>query len=128
MKRHKQPALIPKVKPAEFGAEWLRWWKATQPVWRRDSLSQDVPSNEDWKTLKCGGSNGLVLVIMAISWWLSSFSSTSPTDAFWSSVTDVTWVLSQVIEMLSSAGQKRSGEQHVDEDQPKAKRFVSLYL
>lgn len=129
IKRAKQASSVPKVNVAEFATEWRSWWEAMQPVWRHvdgeSSLSRNVPSTEDWDALARGGSNGLFLIIMALSWWLQGFTSTEPTDDFWSAVNDVVWVLEAITYSLPSptAEKKRLGEELIPEE-PKSKRYV----
>lgn len=132
IKRHKQPSSVPKVKVIEFGTEWNSWWRAMQPAWRlgdnRLSLGRNTPSTEDWDALARGGSNGLFLVIMALSWWFKGFAPGNPTAEFWTAVNDVTWVLEGVTSVLSSrpVAQKRSGdEEDILADQPVSKRYVA---
>lgn len=122
------------MKVAEFATEWKSWWEGMQPAWRRGTegspLSRDIPSIEEWDIIARGGSNGLFLVVMALSWWFQGFVSTStePTDDFWAAVSDVAWVLDTITDTLSSVsvGQKRL---RVDEDsasdKPKSKRARS---
>lgn len=133
IKRHKQASSVPKVKVAEFATEWYGWWRAMQPAWRRvdeeQSLSRNIPSTEEWDTLARGGSNGLFLVVMALSWWLQGFTSTEPTDEFWSAVSDVVWVLEAITNVLASPSveKKRQGEEIVSGG-PSSKRYVLLTI
>lgn len=127
MKRHKQQN--PTVNASEFGVAWHVWWKLMQPEWRRRDqdllLNRDVPSGETWEILARGGSNGFFLVVICLSWWFQGFQSTEPTDEFWSSVNDVTWVLNEMTKALPSVsvGQKRPGvEEDAMQEKPRSKR------
>lgn len=130
IKRHKQPTSVPKVKVSEFGTEWNGWWGAMQPLWRHidegSPLSRDAPVTEDWDSLSRGGSTGLFLVVMALSWWFLGYTSAEPTNEFWSAVGDVTWVLETITNVLPihSVGQKRPGEEEdIISNRPGSKRL-----
>ncbi|KAA1480153.1 hypothetical protein DENSPDRAFT_754361, partial [Dentipellis sp. KUC8613] len=59
---------------SSFASAWRAWWRSLQPEWRRDlenewPMSRNVPAEESWSTLKKGGKNGLVTVLIPIAWW-----------------------------------------------------------
>ena len=52
-----------------------------QPEWHKgDSLVKTVPADVNWGLLMCGRSNGLAIVIVALSWWVNT-----PTLLTWTS-------------------------------------------
>lgn len=60
-------------KPSEFGAMWMLWWVKMQPTWcGGKSLIKTLPTEEP---ILHGGSNGLCMVIMALSWWVYAIES-----------------------------------------------------
>ncbi|KAF9779415.1 hypothetical protein BJ322DRAFT_1113226 [Thelephora terrestris] len=51
-----------------FGTEVVSWWGKIQPEWRRSG--QDPPRGSSaWSYVLSGGSKGLFLVLMCLSWW-----------------------------------------------------------
>ena len=59
---------MPVIKAAEFAAEWKEWWNTLQPSWRSDGSNQDCLADADWQVLQKGGSNGIFIIIMCLSW------------------------------------------------------------
>ncbi|KAF8227944.1 hypothetical protein L208DRAFT_1157924, partial [Tricholoma matsutake] len=69
--RRLQADQMPQLKNIkDFGNCWFAWWKAIQPGWRGDELSQLIPSDPSWSQLLCGGVNGFLVVILALAWWM----------------------------------------------------------
>ena len=51
-----------------FGVDVVNWWSNIQPEWRR--FGQDSPQDPSaWSYILSGGSKGLFLVLMCLSWW-----------------------------------------------------------
>jgi len=99
-------SLLPQIeKPSEFGAIWMLWWVKMQPTWRGgESLNKTLPTDANWEPILRGGSNGLSMVVMALSWWIQAIGSIQQQDEKLSTaIHDVTWVLSKLVSMLSSA-------------------------
>jgi hypothetical protein len=123
IKRKKSINLPPPIEnAAEFGATWKQWWTAMQPEWRKgEPLVTTVPADADWTPLIHGGSNGLSLVVVALSWWVSATDvhSVDISDA----IHDVKWVLSELVRRLSSVetpgGSKRRSEASPDRTKSK---------
>ncbi|KAF9782889.1 hypothetical protein BJ322DRAFT_990424, partial [Thelephora terrestris] len=71
------PSQLPIFKSLEsFEKEWVRWWTAAQPDWRKTEdwpLPQEVPQEDvdkpDWDELPNGGKDGLFLIIVTLGWW-----------------------------------------------------------
>ncbi|OBZ68738.1 hypothetical protein A0H81_11112 [Grifola frondosa] len=67
---------VPVIQASEastFGAQWMAWWMAMQPNWRKTtetSLPIPVqPSGGGWGPLRKGGSSGFVLIMVGLAWW-----------------------------------------------------------
>ncbi|KAK0486706.1 hypothetical protein EDD18DRAFT_1082779, partial [Armillaria luteobubalina] len=58
--------------PPSFSTQFLAWWNALQPVWRRSEMG-DLPtanySHSLNKALWKGGQNGLITVLIGLMWW-----------------------------------------------------------
>ncbi|KAF8233549.1 hypothetical protein L208DRAFT_1070299, partial [Tricholoma matsutake] len=82
----------------DFGNHWLAWWKAIQPGWRGDELSQLIPSDPSWSQLLCGAVNGFLVVILALAWWMQGNTSSGDSDLphLKTAVVDVSWTLVQL--------------------------------
>ena len=75
---------------------------AMQLEWcKGDSLVKTVPADVDWGLLMRGGSNGLAIVIVALSWWVNA--TDAPNLDLSSAIDDVNWVLSELVTTLSSS-------------------------
>ena len=124
IKRNKSIEKFPLIEnPSEYGATWKRWWIAIQPEWREgESFVKTVPADADWTNLRCGGSNGLALVVMALSWWVGATG--TPDSDLTAAIDDVKWVVSELVMTLSSTaaatGSKRPSDSSPDE--PRSKR------
>ncbi|KAK0493684.1 hypothetical protein EDD18DRAFT_1053314, partial [Armillaria luteobubalina] len=58
--------------PASFSAEFLAWWNALQPDWRRSETNALPVANYSRslrKALWKGGQNGLLTVLIGLMWW-----------------------------------------------------------
>src|SRR5882757_275973 len=115
MKRKRLPEVCPAIEaPSEFGAMWKQWWARMQPSWRGcESLVRVVPADADWEPILRRGSNGLFLVIMALSWWINSTKGDLDMELR-GAIEDVKWVFSELVAATSAAnsetGQKRDRE------------------
>jgi hypothetical protein len=86
--------------------KWWKWWESLQPgerVRSSDGLSQ--PENVDWsKIAAMYGDNGLMQVIATLQWWGERVEGKrkarieSEWNDWMEAVSDVTWVLEQVLE------------------------------
>ncbi|KAF8805009.1 hypothetical protein BYT27DRAFT_7105558 [Phlegmacium glaucopus] len=59
-----------------FATEWLSWWNAMQPQWRKNSVSDGFPlglevakGKENIQALHKGGPSGLVTILIGLKWW-----------------------------------------------------------
>jgi hypothetical protein len=120
IKRKKAPDLYPDIeRPSEFGAVWKQWWVKMQPPWREcESLIRILPADPDWDPIFRGGSNGLSLVLMSLSWWIHLTKDDKEYNAeLCGAIDDVTWVISELVAELSVAnGMKRTREVETDSE------------
>jgi len=113
----------------DFGNRWLAWWKAIQPGWRGDELSQLVPSDPSWSQLLCGGANGFLVVILALAWWMQGNTSSGGSDLphLKTAVVDVSWTLAQLkiaLDAREDQGKKRGIDNADTEELPATKKYV----
>ena len=74
-----------------------------QPSWRKegDLLVCKTQTGEDWQALRKGGTAGIYIVVMGLSWWIKaqcihdSGIDDSGVDA-WAAVSDILWVIEQM--------------------------------
>jgi hypothetical protein len=73
---HQSPWIAP-ADAAEFGLTVLRWWNAIQPQFCQSSEGEmprptyvsDTALGDVWSSLRKGGPNGLVTVVILLAWW-----------------------------------------------------------
>ena len=126
--------------PKEYGDRWNAWWWSMQPSWRDPESPFDLPSEASagsWSHLLCGGPNGLLLVILALAWWMKGSAGTNLSPIKEAAI-DITWVLDQLKLALNSGakgiagdkGKKREleiGPENLD-DLPSAKRYLFNFI
>lgn len=114
------------VDPSDFGPRLAAWWMALQPSWRVLSdgqYSKDTPDDENWAMLRKGGSSGLYIVVVALSWWVHVLGPDDNTSSVWMIVDDLWWVLIQL-----HGTTKHGKRNHSDgEIQGREKRFVCFF-
>ena len=126
--KHKRPVslVLPIKKPSDFGAAWMLWWVKLQPAWREGkSLVKTVPANADWEPVFQGGSNGFLLAIVALSWWVSMIDPDDQYSLLLEAINDVSWVLSELVPMLPTASLETSKKHSLEvpnEEKPKTKK------
>jgi hypothetical protein len=102
------------VKVREFAVEWREWWNNIQPSWRSGGsgpLHGDCPPDADWKVLHRGGSNGIFIVVMCLSWWGKFVTSPTDRELFDAAVEEVALVFENVSTSIHvSAGTKRAAD------------------
>lgn len=74
-----------------------------QPSWRNDggTLLCEVPHGESWQTLRKGGTSGVYVVVIGLSWWVKAQHDKCDVDA-WTLVNDLSWVIQQLKRDMSS--------------------------
>ncbi|KAH6886030.1 hypothetical protein BKA70DRAFT_1236758 [Coprinopsis sp. MPI-PUGE-AT-0042] len=124
MKRHHKAGTPKDVDATAFGPRLLAWWHSLQPDERLQSSSSPASYKREgleagiWESLRKGGANGLVLIVISLGWWISAHGIDNDPPASLSEVLeDVTWVLGHL--STSSVG----GE--VAQDLPRGKRKAS---
>ena len=99
--KSKKKDTVPLIEPAEYGRRFTDWWTLLQPPWRKDEdLSlvhfYDIPSDETWQVLRKGGTAGIYVVVVGLSWWIKAQQPECDDDA-WYTVNDLSWVIQQMI-------------------------------
>ena len=125
---------MPKINdPQEYGDRWNAWWWSMQPSWREPDSPFNMPSEASagsWSHLLCGGPNGLLLVILALGWWMKSSTKTNRSSIEEAAI-DITLVLAQLrlgLNVSGDKGKKRELETEPDNssDLPSSKRYLIL--
>ena len=83
----------------QYGPSFVAWWNSIQPSWRvqpAGDRSRTCPASEDWTTLRKGGSSGLYIVLVALSWWVRTLDPNNGESLAWNIVADFGWVLEQI--------------------------------
>ncbi|TEB32019.1 hypothetical protein FA13DRAFT_1791282 [Coprinellus micaceus] len=121
------PNLAPKV----FGTQLVAWWTSLQPDWRVNvpvdgdvsKLSREVPANETWARLNKGGSAGMYIIVLCISWWYKALDpdSTPPTELT-ALVRDVAFVLGSLIPGRSASLPGKRATAPAEGEEPASKR------
>lgn len=100
-----------------YGPGFMSWWRSIQPAWRRigdGPLSRTEPYGIDnWTTLAKGGTSGMYVVVMALSWWLHALDAGDTTSDVWVNVSDISWALQRMRHgVLPSLKRGRNEGQH----------------
>jgi hypothetical protein len=103
----------------------MQWWAKMQPSWREgELLVKLLPEDVDWEPVNRGGSNGLSIVVMALSWWVAAINGNRLDGKLRTAISDMTWVLSELTAVVNpETGTKRGCEPNT-EDEPEPKRCV----
>jgi ATP phosphoribosyltransferase len=109
--------MVPSLEIDAYGKALKEWWVNMQPSWRNQGgqLMCDIPpEDETWQTLKKGGTSGIYVVIMGLSWLIEAEESEHlkhDTDA-WTLVEDISWVIQQMKKgmVVKEAPRKRAHE------------------
>ena len=112
--RSKKKEVIPSLKLIPYGKALNEWWTMMQPSWRkgRASLIRVVPPGEDWRALRKGGTSGIYVVLVGLSWWIKTQQTRRDLGA-WTLVDDLTWVIQQ---MKMGSGQPSTQKRARDGD------------
>ena len=134
IKRKKIPGSLPHIKkPSEFGAVWTSWWVKMQPAWcGGEFLVRTLPTDADWEPILRGGSNGLSMVVMALSWWVHATESNGQDSELLVAIDDVKWVFSKLVATLLTSmttasmdnGKKRCSREETTQEELSPKRCV----
>ena len=81
-----------------FKADFHVWWQSLQPDWRRvDSTKNSKQPEGDWGCIRQSGPNGLLSVVAALFFWGDAVQNTSARTAWLEALTDVSYVLEQLL-------------------------------
>jgi hypothetical protein len=98
--------VAPVVQPEEYGKSFKKWWTVLQPSWRQSvvdgKLTKEAPDDEKWEGLMKGGTAGIYIVVVALSWWIKALGTITDGGDASEAVQDVTWVLDKVCGSLLS--------------------------
>ena len=91
-----------------------------QPSWRDQGgpLVRDVPKDETWQTLRKGGTAGIYVVIIGLSWLIKAVQlknaevDTTP----WTLVDDISWVIKEMKKEMSLCEQVSQKRAHDGDD------------
>ena len=112
IKRHIQKKHEPiEVEENDYGPQFCAWWTAIQPTWRilpGGQYSREVPDNETWASLRKGGSAGLFVVVVALSWWVRAAGDVVDQSRLRSVIGDLHWVVQQVRGLKQAEKRGRS--------------------
>ena len=105
--------------PKEYGDRWTTWWWSMEPSWRDPELPSYLPSeipDGSWSNMLCGGPNGLLLVVIALAWWMK-YRTEADSSLIKEAALDVTWVLGQ-LRIALDVQVVDKGKNRVLEDDP----------
>lgn len=90
------------VDAEKFGRKVIEWWLTIQPTTRKAWPPTYGPLPEDFSFdyFKCGGPNGVFLVILCLTWWANALTTNTSHTSFKLVVHDVCWVLEQVTSRM----------------------------
>jgi len=137
--RSKKKDVVPAIKQDVYGPVFMEWWGGLQPAWHQFQgaigpldLVCDVPKAETWQALKKGGTSGMYIVVMGLSWWIKGQKERNANA--WAVVDDLSWVIRQMSDgqdSLASTSQKRDHEHESQsnevEDQPLQKQRYVIF-
>lgn len=136
--KSKKKDVVPSIHPGEYGDRFMGWWRNLQPSWRKNNLDpsfplfRDVPEGETWQSLRKGGTAGIYVVVVSLSWWVKAQSVERDVNA-WSVVDDLLWVIQQMKRDLSppppTLKRAHNGDDNDDEDKgQRRKMYVFQYF
>ena len=131
--RRKKKDAVPLIHPGQYGNRFIGWWENLQPSWRKNDLdtcfplSRDVPNGETWQSLRKGGTAGVYVVIVSLSWWVKAQSLDRDVNA-WSVVDDLLWVIQQMKRDLppppSPVKRAHSGDDNDEDNEQRRKMYA----
>ncbi|KAF7342708.1 hypothetical protein MSAN_02028700 [Mycena sanguinolenta] len=98
----------------DFGKRFWAWWIQINPSWRTKERPMKKEGEMTWSCLDIQGQNGFLNVLMCLKWWRDAMDVPSPD---WEEArADVTWVLEQMSENVSSVAAASSPAAPVNVD------------
>ncbi|KAF8872319.1 hypothetical protein CPB84DRAFT_1753656 [Gymnopilus junonius] len=104
--KSKKKDVMPKINADEYGSSFTAWWIAIQPKWRLaddSSFVYSMPASEDWCFLHKGGSSGLYIVVIALSWWVKALTLGESQIRVSTAIHNITWVINQIYKKVLPA-------------------------
>jgi hypothetical protein len=97
-----------------YASHFTDWWSSAQPKSRGEKwpLSRDIEPNELSDRLAMGGLNGIIMVLIALTWWYQKISSEDEKRDFSAMLDDVSWVVGKLA--TSTKRQKRTLDEETD--------------
>lgn len=95
--------------PLDFGHRWRTWVTSLMPDWRKRNpkewpLPREVPLGERWESIRKGGRDGILLLLMSLSWWKNATHEGSVArDEYESALEELAWLLQQLIAVSPSS-------------------------
>jgi hypothetical protein len=77
-------------------SKWWDWWTSLAPAWRKkDETGHPTIGEEkgDWGSLVHPGANGMLTVLLPLTWWRLGEEGNVASDGWVAAVRDVLWVL-----------------------------------
>ena len=62
----------------------------------------DIPMGETWQGMRKGGTAGIYVVVMALSWWIKAQEAERDIEA-WATIDDFLWVIEQLNKKAGSS-------------------------
>ena len=127
MKRHRKPETPKDIELDTFEVALLAWWHALQPAWRVTSdvtpttFEHTGDTDDGWDTMRRGGPNGFCLVIVAISWYVSTNGNQPLSLSMTHLLDDTAWVLRKLIDISPDAIGKNAENPSLSTHQSKRK-------
>jgi hypothetical protein len=83
----------------EFGAEMRQWLIMIMPDWRGSQwpMVRTKPEDATWGVLRRGGRNGIMLYVIALSWWLTQAHDASSERQAEAVVEDLAWAVGETV-------------------------------
>ena len=110
-----------------FVTTWKNWWTGLQPNSRREGdtswpLARVLPEDcDEWMKVNRGGCNGLFMVLMTLSWWLTEVGDGDTAEVF-DAIRDVVWVCQTLAEVNKRPKHKLAEAPDVEEHLTKRRR------
>lgn len=82
-----------------YGGLLKAWWENLQPGWRESEngwpMKRERKDDDSWGTLRCGGANGVFLVVIGLVWWSNALKG-KPTKELATLLEDVEWAITEM--------------------------------
>ncbi|KAH6890751.1 hypothetical protein BKA70DRAFT_1234463 [Coprinopsis sp. MPI-PUGE-AT-0042] len=131
MKQHRKAATPKEVALDDFGPRVLAWWHALQPAWRVPSATSTPATykRDEEGSLDClrkGGPTGIVLIVIAIGWWIAAHAGNEISLSVSEILEDVEWALSRLGDDTDTRGIEAADDKPAGRTQRGAKRKIDL--